>query len=266
MAMDNRLLVPRYKYDPDAARYLAAVEAADGQALETPVRKAVDAFFRGLKADSLWDAIKASCIMCGARTISGALVPLVGAAPTPFNFASGDYIRATGLVGNGLNKWIGTNRPGTADNQNDVHQSVYMTVPAPAVVGGSSRYIMGDTNSGNTNAILQLAGSLNESFQSSPSGSVATIGTAATAGFRGMSRTSSTALAARSAGSENSGTVASVPRSPYQVGVYAAAFGVASATGHSDARLAFYSVGSSLDLALLDSRVSTLVAAIAAAI
>jgi hypothetical protein len=47
MPMNPRLLVPRATFDPDAAAYLRAVEAADGQALETPVKRAVDDFFQG---------------------------------------------------------------------------------------------------------------------------------------------------------------------------------------------------------------------------
>ena len=219
---------------------------------------AIDRFVRTLKSGGLYDDIGAACIMAGWTNLAGALYPLKGAAPTNNGFLAADLDAGIGLKGNGSNKWIGTNRLGTADNQNDVHQSAYMSASAPTVVGGSSRYIMGDTDSGNTNAILQLSGSLNDSFQSSPSGSVVITGTAATAGFRGMSRTSSTALAARSAGTANSGTVTSVPRSPNQVGVYGSAFGVASATGLTDATLSFYSIGSALDLAALDSAVSTL--------
>jgi hypothetical protein len=116
MAMDNRLLVPRYKYDPDAARYLAAVEAADGQALETPVRVAIDTFIKGLKATpGLFDAIKASCILCGARTITGALVPLAGAAPTAQGgWASGDYSRTDGMTGDANALYLDTNFPGNS--------------------------------------------------------------------------------------------------------------------------------------------------------
>jgi hypothetical protein len=93
MPMNPRLLVPRATFDPDAAAYLRAVEAADGQALETPVKRAVDDFIKGCKADGIWDAIKASCILCGARTLPGALVPLVGTAPSNLNFLPEDYNR-----------------------------------------------------------------------------------------------------------------------------------------------------------------------------
>jgi hypothetical protein len=40
--------------------YIAAVETADGQALEPAIRTAYDQFIRGCKADGIWDAIKAS--------------------------------------------------------------------------------------------------------------------------------------------------------------------------------------------------------------
>jgi hypothetical protein len=73
--------------DADAAAYIAAVEAADGQALEAGVRWNIDQFVRGCKADGIWTAIKASCILSGARTLSGALVPLVGSAAYKLNCA-----------------------------------------------------------------------------------------------------------------------------------------------------------------------------------
>lgn len=97
------------KLDPDAAVYIDRVEAADGQSLEEGVNIAYSTFVSGCKTDGIWDAIKASCILAGARTLDGALVPLVGTAPTNFNFASGDYDRKTGLKGNGLSKRVDTN-------------------------------------------------------------------------------------------------------------------------------------------------------------
>jgi hypothetical protein len=102
--------------DPDAKAYLDAVETADTQALEAAVRKVVDDFVKGLKADGIWSVIKAACILAGARTLTGALTPLVGSAPTNIsgNFVSGDYNRETGLVGNASNKVINTNIQDTA--------------------------------------------------------------------------------------------------------------------------------------------------------
>jgi hypothetical protein len=87
--------------DADAVAYIAAVEAADGQALEAATRMAINSFVKGCKADGIWPAIKASCILAGARTLAGALIPLVGTAPTNVGglFVDGDYNRKTGLKG-----------------------------------------------------------------------------------------------------------------------------------------------------------------------
>ena len=57
--------------DADAAAYITAVETADGQALENGVKVAIDNFVLGCKQDGIWTAIKASCILAGARTLAG---------------------------------------------------------------------------------------------------------------------------------------------------------------------------------------------------
>jgi hypothetical protein len=59
--------------DPDAEAYIAAVEAADlasdptAEPLETATKVAIHSFVKGCKADGIWPAIKASCILAGAR-------------------------------------------------------------------------------------------------------------------------------------------------------------------------------------------------------
>ena len=80
-----------FTYDTDAGNYIQAVEgpAGDNQVLEPAVRQAINNFVVGCKQDGIWSAIKASCILAGARTLNGALVPLVGTAPTNNNFVSG---------------------------------------------------------------------------------------------------------------------------------------------------------------------------------
>ena len=114
--------------DADVDAYLNAVEAADGQELEAGVITAVETFVLGCKSDGIWSAIIASCLLAGARTLSGALVPLVvAAAPTNFNFVSADYDRESGLLGNGTNKYLNSNRLDNADPQNSQHFSVYAT-------------------------------------------------------------------------------------------------------------------------------------------
>jgi hypothetical protein len=98
-------------YDTDAQAYISAVEAADGQGLELGVKNAINDFVVGCKADGIWNALKSTFILSGARTINGALVPLKSSMPTPTRFgteAGWTYGRTTGLKGNGTNNYIET--------------------------------------------------------------------------------------------------------------------------------------------------------------
>jgi hypothetical protein len=116
-----------YSFDSDASTYIDAVETADGQALETGVRVAINDFVLGCKQDGIWNAIKASCILAGARTLSGALVPLVSTMPSPtnYNFVAGDYNRKTGLIADGSTKYLDSNRNNSTDSQNSKHIAAY---------------------------------------------------------------------------------------------------------------------------------------------
>jgi hypothetical protein len=244
--------------DQDALTYLAAVEAADGQALETNVRLAVNAFVKGCKADGIWPAIKASCILAGARTLSGALTPLVGTAPTNFNFVSGDYNRKTGLVGNGSTKYLDSNRNNNADPQNSHHQCLFVsTLRTSGFV-----YIGAGPDITGTSMILQTNVGL---FSVRSRNALTNAGSVPTAGFWGVSRASSANYNYRF--SENSAVFSRVSETPYNGNTFV--FGNNGGAGLSapvNARIAFYSIGESLDLALLDARVTDLINAFAAAI
>ena len=246
--------------DADAAAYIAAVEAADTQALETNVRIAINAFVVGCKADGIWTPIKASCILAGARTLSGALVPLVGAAPTNVGglFVSGDYNRKTGLVGNGSTKYLNSNRNNNADPQNSKHLSVYISTLASI----TSHYISGRATAafaGSSQLLKQ--GSNNRVFMN---GTLNAVEATQAAGFFGGSRPSSALIENRTGGATTQ--TADTSSTPANANVLVFAVDSSGITLHSDARLAFYSIGESLDLALLDARVTTLVNAFAAAI
>jgi hypothetical protein len=254
---------PPSPFDPDALAYITAVEAADTQALEPGVRAAINEFVVGCKADGIWAAIKASCILAGARTLAGALVPLAGAAPTNFNFVSGDYNRRTGLVGDGTSKYLDSNRNVNADPQNSVHQAVFISV---AQKDTSSRAAIG-AGAANTGATQfnYSPGSAQWSFRNRTSGAF-DAGTIASTGFMGTSRSGATAWTVRLDGAniartEDSGT-------PFNGN--ALVFARNSATNvaglWTNARLSFYSIGEHLNLAQLDSRVSTLMTAIDGAI
>jgi hypothetical protein len=134
--------------DADALAYITAVEAADGQSLESSVKIALNSFVKGCKSDGIWGAIKASCIMAGARTLSGALVPLKGASPTNFNFVSGDYNRKTGLKGNGITKYLDSNRNNNADPQNSRHVSIYASTISTGTT--PARYLMTKPTTGSS--------------------------------------------------------------------------------------------------------------------
>ena len=240
-----------YSFDPDASTYIDAVETADGEALETGVRVAINDFVLGCKQDGIWDAIKASCILAGARTLDGALVPLVGTAPTKQGTeVDWNYNRVTGLQGNGTNNYLDSNRAGNADLDTNSHISIYnSTVGSGYYIGAN-----GDTEANQLqNGVVY--------FQNR-SVNVATGST----GFYGAARTGSV-LTGR-ASKTNATSTASVflltsPTATYAI--FARNISGAPA-GYTNARLAFYSIGESLDLAKLDTRVSNLITAIGGAI
>ena len=242
--------------DQDALTYLAAVEAADGQALESGVRLAVNAFVKGCKGDGIWPAIKASCILAGARTRLGALTPLAGTAPTSFNFVDGDYNRKTGLVGDGSTKYLNSNRNNNADPQNSKHIAVFIstlsTVDASVQIGVSSGATTGRSS------ITWFADQ--HAFRNNNGGSA--FHASAVTGLSGCSRNLSGSFLVRT-GSVTTlkGANSEVPLSE-SIGV----FGITTNSLHSNARLAFYSIGESLDLARLDARVTDLINAFGAAI
>lgn len=246
-------------YDTDALTYIAAVEAADGQSLEVATKDAFNAFVVGCKTDGIWSAIKASCILAGARTLAGALVPLVGTAPTNFNFDSGDYNRKTGLVGNGTNKYLNSNRNNNADPQNSRHLSVYTSVLPAAnsyhwLIGttpinlSTSTWLVNDTR---IPGGVQF-GLFNWSYPADYKG-------AASIGFIGGSRPSSSLVNGRAASTNYILNRASSTPLNTSLLVFA------GAGEYSSCRLAFYSIGESLNLDLLDARVTALITAIGAA-
>lgn len=248
-------------YDAEAQAYITAVQTADGQALETGVRDAINAFVVGCKADGIWSAIKASCILAGARTLSGALVPLVGTAPTNNNFASGDYNRKTGLVGNGSNKYIIANRAYNSIPANNEHMSCYRSV----VGNGNGNLIGGGTITPLCiSRIGYVAGDLYIELQSAGN----LVSQVSYTGFMGSSRSASTSVVFRRNSASVTLNASSVTRSSTSTsyGVFCGNYSDLAAAGPSASRLSFYSIGESLNLALLDSRVTTLVNALAAAI
>jgi hypothetical protein len=251
---------PGFQFDDDASTYIEAVEAADTQALETATRYAINDFVIGCKQDGIWSAIKASCILAGARTLPGALVPLAGTAPTNVNFVSGDYNRKTGLIGNGTTKYLNSNRNNNADPQNSQHLTVYVSAPYSAIcaLAGSS-----ESGDGRTHLIgIASPLSLQTRCRTSNANTSSTLGSVT--GLFGVSRNNSANYNVRGATGTYAATIAEpsllVESSEIHV------FQRATVPFPTNARLAFYSIGESLDLALLDTRVSALINAFGVAI
>ena len=244
---------PGFQFDADASTYIEAVEAADTQALETGVRYAINDFVIGCKNDGIWNAIKASCILAGARTLNGALVPLVGTAPTNYNFVSGDYDRETGLVGDQSTKYLATGLLDNSQPQNNFHLSAYVLDPGGATSGWigaqSSSFLL--RSGGNT---------FNSRNRSSVNNAIAGVVYSSLPYLAGVSRTESANYMERIR--QQSFTVSSLSVAPNNEELQV----FKSAGSFASARLAFYSIGESLDLAALDTRVSALITAIGAAI
>jgi hypothetical protein len=243
--------------DPDAKTYLDAVESADTQALEAGVRKAVDDFVKGCKADGIWSAIKASCILAGARTLTGALTPLVGSAPTNVgsNFVSGDYNRKNGLIATSSAKYLDANRANNADPQDSQHMAIYVHT-----IGSATVRVMGSGASTGDSGIIETSSQFG--VRSRNNGLTLVVSSTGSAPvFFGKSRASSTTFDWRLGGTSGSSSVTSQTSSSGTIEVFRAAAGHAT-----NWRLAFYSTGESLDLSLLRTRVDTLIADIGTAI
>jgi hypothetical protein len=249
---------PGFQFDVDASNYIEAVEAADTQALETGVRYAINNFVIGCKQDGIWDAIKACCILAGARTRVAALTPLVGTTgPDSYGFVDGDYDRKTGLKGNRSTKYLDTKRPGNADPQDNSHVASYVMsadTGAGAVYVGTRAGVSGATNFGKNTAT--------EVFLRSQSSTVASVVASPGTGLIGVSRLQSASYDYRL--DKKSGTVLATSQTPDSNNF--AVFAFSNPVAFTDARLSFYSIGESLDLAALDGRVTDLMTAIGAAI
>ena len=253
-----------FTYDTDAGNYIQAVEAADGQALEAATRQAINNFVIGCKQDGIWSAIKASCILAGARTLSGALQPLAGTAPTNVGglFVQADYNRKTGLAGNGSTKYLDSNRNNNADPQNNKHLSVYVTAGASVtscLIGARQ----GVSQEQGSSQIIHID-SISSSFRvNSAAADVSSSGV--TAGLAAVSRSGLSTGAWRHSGNV-SGSVTVSSESPFSIGIHVFQRSGSSGNVPTNARLAFYSIGESLDLAKLDARVTALINAFGAAI
>lgn len=276
MPMSPRLLRPRatgtvvVASDADARAYVLAVNTADAQPLEPAVQLAIDAFVIGCKADGIWSAIKTCGILMGARTLAGALTPLVGPAFTNNNFVTGDYNRKTGLKGNASNKTIDTGLNHNTIPQNSIHLAVYAS-EHPAT-GAVRAYIGAGGFGTGASGLVRNNDNLSHRMQTG-SAQAGVSGVSYASGvqpFIAGRRVEPADWEMRANATTSSGGIGAWGNSqtPFSGNIFvfdriAAASG---SNAYSDGRTAFFSAGESLALALLESRVNTLYTAIGAAI
>lgn len=237
--------------DADALDYLSRMATADGAGVEVGVAVAVDAFFRDTKAAGVFSALKASCILAGARTLAGALVPVVGDAPTNVanGFVSGDYSRTAGLTGDGTS-YLDSGRANDDDPQNDKHNAAFLT----SISGASAAFGSGVASGANFDYLDLFQGTRVASRSKSNQ-----TGITAVAGMQSISRDNGANFQYRCSG--ESGTVAQVSGTPDSQNVLLLARNSDPVSFISEHTIAFYSIGTSVDLEALDTAVDNLLAA-----
>ena len=232
-------------FDSDALDYFTRVEAA-GSTINADNKNAINQFIIGCKEDGNWTSIKASCILAGADTLSGALVPLVGTAPTNVGFLSGDYSTTGGLISNGTTKYLKSGRFGTSDPLNNQSLAVYHPR-----AGGSYNQTIGCGRSVN-------ASSIGQGYIYSQT-STLTVGTTISVGLMGISRSLSGSYLYRSDRVNTPIVRDSTGRTSEEVFVFACSNGVNLNDGLTTTwPISFYSIGESINLALLDTRLAKL--------
>lgn len=258
--------------DPDIINYVTAVETADGAPLEQEVVTAYEAFIRGCKIDGIWNSIKASCILAGARTFAGAIIPLAGVTHTYVLNSNGNivthYNRKTGMLFPRDGVSINSNRLHTAESFTDRHISAYVTQAGDGqIVGNNDSLYRGSfisSPASGTKYLFGVAGDSNDWNSATVTPDIPET----TTGFLGASRgansdagtqtrlTPSSHYVYRGIGAtydrpKNANT--STSSEAIKVG------GFANLGGYEgNKRVSFYSVGASLDLSKLDARVTKL--------
>lgn len=279
------LLYPAYVQD-----YLDRVTAADVAAgntsgLEMGVTDSVSTFLQDLVSDfylgvssnvisQAASVIKAMPIMAGARTLDGALTPVVGPSPTNGTgttnmFTSGNYNRKTGVKTNKDNKYIRTNYNNNADDKANRHIALWKGVAETGSTNGIC-LLAGNVNAGSDSYFYHDAGGtanfrLNGVSYVNPTGTGSVASQPFATGFFGTNQLSTNRTVRVSGWSASSGNYSTTQGAgnPVDANIL---IGDPTTSFPTNCSIAFYSLGSSLSQPTLSSRVATLMAALAAAI
>jgi len=256
--------------DLDFKNYISKIETADVASLETATKDAIKAFISGCKFDGIWSSIMSCAIFAGARTLNGALSTLKGGALTNTLFVPADYNRTSGLQG-AVGKFLNTNLNNIIDanDRNNVHAATYTTTADNGYTLGSNTVDNGSialrpynhTATTQPSSIFRAhtGGSIDNSAASTTGFPVPTFG------FAGVSRSISASanLYYKTPTGYFSGTNAIVSSSvtiPNNIHIFDRnPTGTVSTSVPYKGKIAFYSIGTYLDLAKLEARVKTLI-------
>jgi hypothetical protein len=252
---------PPVSLDADALAYINSVEAAEGQQLESGVRQAISDFVAGCKSDGIWNSFISCCILAGARTLNGALIPLVGTAPSNVNFIAGDYSRI-GLQG-GTSKYLNSNIIDSSIAQDDFHMAIWQQQALPS--GTRSSIGVQRAVPYYTSSIIHSGNNTFPRARASSS-TITTLVQGASVGLFGVSRNNSASYNEKRPGA-SVGTLLNNSAAPLSLPYYVfSSNNNGSALTAYNGTLSFYSIGGSLNLEMLSTRVSALMSAIQAAI
>ena len=269
----RRLLYPGHVQDY-LDRVIAADRAAgDTSGLEIGVTDALSACIQSLVDDGILgisggvlaqaaSLVKAGAPMMGARTLSGSLTQWAATmpAPTNFNFVSGDYNRKTGVIGNASTKYLDTNRNHSLDPQDNNHMAVFVTQ-----VASSQGVFIGATGlSAVSGTSVMIGGTSMNLFTRCRTSTASTDTVTPRVGLVGMARSAAGSYTVRRNQANVTVSVTSIGNQSAQVLVFRRGDTVAPL--YADHRLALYSVGESLDMAVLENRTTALSNALDAAI
>jgi hypothetical protein len=247
-------------FDFSARDYILRLESYEGQQLESGVRTEINIFISGLKTDNIWNKINDGFLMAGPRTHSGILIPLKNDGKTgiAYNFENIDYNRVSGLIGDGVSKYIDTQHSLNQEPTGSQHIIAYITQTGSSI---NQYYFGAGIQSETGSSAIYASGSTSLFMKSRASGLSDYEYLSPRTGFMGISRYNTGVWVARNDNLETPFVYIENGAQPANIYLFAnnnTNFGEGTAEEYSDSRMAFYSVGINLDLmSLYKSRIET---------
>jgi hypothetical protein len=242
---------PISSYDPDAQNYISRVELADGASLETAVKDAMNQLVLDLKANSLWTPQVYTLPGSGPRTLAGGLVPLQDTGASG-SFGTVNWDRKTGFSCSANTTAVtlpASLTEQTVGSQDDVSMSAWITQAS-----GVNTYYCGSNY-----VEFRRATTRNAQFRCRSATGNSTGTNSDGTGFRGISRSGSTNYTRRINGSST--TVTQASSAPLAVSFRLFRSPPPSARNPLqapvDTKIAWFQIGTNIDLATLQTVVTT---------